>query len=95
MYQREPGGAAHGGPSRHVRTPEQLSTSSGQTGDIPVVPFFQIASAHWKYGWRQGREHDYCVFLVSRRGKPATFLLGLVHPHRWLVSYWQPMPVFC
>jgi hypothetical protein len=72
-----------------------MSRPRWATGDIPVVPFFQIVSASWKYEWREGREHDYCVFLVSRRGEAASFLLGLVHPHRWLVSYWQPLPVFC
>jgi hypothetical protein len=72
-----------------------MSRPRWATGDIPVVPFFQIVSASWKYEWREGREHDYCVFLVSRRGEAASFLLGLAHPHRWLVSYWQPMPVFC
>jgi hypothetical protein len=72
-----------------------MSRPRWATGDIPVVPFFQIVSASWKYEWRERREHDYCVFLVSRRGEAASFLLGLVHPHRWLVSYWQPMPVYC
>ena len=60
------------------------------TGDIPVVPYFHIALEHWKYAWREGRERYYSVLLVNTRGEVATFLLGLVHPRRWLICYWMP-----
>jgi hypothetical protein len=61
------------------------------TGDIPVVPYFHIALTRWKYAWRKGRERYYSVLLVNTRGEVATFLLGLVHPRRWLICYWMPI----
>jgi hypothetical protein len=60
------------------------------TGDIPVVPYFHIALAQWKYAWREGWRRYYSVQLVNTRGEVVTFLLGLAHPRRWLICYWMP-----